>query len=204
MIVHNFPQMSELWWKARRGIPTASSFKRIITAKTGKMSASADDYICELLAEKYTDIPSDYNEYMSREMCHGLQFEDEARSWYCMTTDNNLSSIGFATTDCGRFGASPDARIGDEGGLEIKCPMAKTHIGYLLDGGLPSDYKPQVHGQLIVTGWQWVDFVSYCRGLPPLKVRVYPDEYTKQLRDALEVFSVRYNEIDGLIRRLQA
>ncbi len=202
MIIHNFPQYSIEWWSARRGIPTASAFKRILSPG-GKLSKSADDYACELIADKYTDIPTDYSDYMSKEMLNGLNFEDEARSFYCMTENADLKPVGFATTDDGRFGCSPDSGVGEDGGLEIKCPMAKTHIGYLIEGGLPADYKPQVHGQLVVTGWKWVDFVSYCRGLPPLKVRVVRDEYTELLASALEQFHQRYLEIDNIIKGLR-
>lgn len=203
MIHYDYKHYSPEWWEIRRYIPTASSFSRIFNNKMGKLSKGSDDYACELLAAKYTPPPTDFYEYMSKDMAHGLEFEPEARAYYSLLTDDEVKLVGFYTTDCGRFGASPDSSVGLDGGLEIKCPMAKTHIGYLLDGVLPDDYKTQVHGQLIVTGWKWIDFISYRRGLPPLKVRVFPDEYTDLLRGALEQFWLRYKEIEQIIEGLR-
>jgi len=163
-----------------------------------QLSKSADDYICELLAEKYAPWDED-NEILTKPMLHGLECEPESRAWYALMTDEDVKQIGFCTTDCGRFGASPDSAVGDEGGLELKCPMPKTHLSYLLGNKLPDDYKAQVHGQLVVTGWKWVDFVSYARGLPPFKIRVEPDEYTEALRSALEQFWLRYQQLEKMI-----
>lgn len=203
MLSYNFAQYSESWWMARRGIPTASCFDRICTPKEGKLSKSADSYIYELLGEKYTEPPTDFYEYMSKDMAHGRQFEPESRAWYALTTDEEVREVGFVTTDCGRFGCSPDGLVGDDGGLELKNPQAKTHIKYLVEKVLPEDYKGQVHGGLAISNLKWWDFVSYCRGLPPFKIRVYPDAYTDLMRSALEQFHVRYLEIDNIIKEMQ-
>jgi len=73
-------------------------------------------------------------------------------------------------------GASPDGLIGEDGLLEIKCPLAHTHVGYLREGVLPPKYIPQVQGQLWVTGRQWCDFVSYHPELKIMIVRVERDD----------------------------
>ena len=58
---------------------------------------------------------------------------------------------------------SPDGLIPDlKKGLEIKCPKMSTHIRYLLEGGVPSEYVIQVQANLWVTGYETWDFVSYC------------------------------------------
>ncbi len=179
-------QGSIQWFEARRGIPTASNFDRIITPKTGKLSAAADDYICELLGEQYgTGFVAE--PFMTDAMRNGVLTEAEARKWYEMETDIDVQQVGFCLSDCGRFGCSPDGLVG-EGGLELKCPAAKTQVSYLLDGDLPNAYRPQVHGALIVTGAPWWDFLSYARGLPPLRVRVTPDKFTEALKSALDQF----------------
>ena len=40
MIIHRCPQRSEEWFRLRLGIPTASNFGRILTAKTMKLSTT--------------------------------------------------------------------------------------------------------------------------------------------------------------------
>ena len=58
---------------------------------------------------------------------------------------------------------SPDGVIPElKKGLEIKCPKMSTHIRYLLEGGVPSEYIIQVQANLWVTGYDTWDFVSYC------------------------------------------
>ena len=193
MIVHHCTQGSPEWFELRRGIPTASNFDRILTPKTGKPSASADPYISELIAERYHIGPLDELEATASDaMKQGLALEPEARHRYEAETGVAVAQVGFVTTDDGRLGCSPDGLVGDSGGLEVKCPSGKTHVGYLRERVLPDDYKAQVHGSLIVTGRKWWDFVSYCHGLPLFRVRVVPDEYTDRLREALYLFVARY------------
>ena len=188
------------WWLARKGIPTASQFDRILTPKTGKYSASAEEYICELIADGMMGGPPQGIEgYTSKAMQDGIDTEPEARRWYAFERDAHVQQVGFCLTDDGRFGCSPDGLVGDDGGLELKCPMLKTHIKYLSAGTLPAEYKCQVHGSLIVTERAWWDFVSYAPNLPPLLVRVEPDTFTEQLRAAMETFWTQLEHAKALI-----
>lgn len=193
MKLYDCEQLSEAWFELHRGRPTASRFGRIITPRTGKLAAGADDLICELVAERF--YPGQLIELAqppSRAMLHGTQCEPEARRFYEMEVGRDVREVGFLATDDERFGASPDGLVGEDGGLELKCPQGKTQVRYLLDGVLPDDYRAQVHGCLIVSGRAWWDFLSYCPGLPPFLIRTYPDEFTVKLLAALEEFWDRY------------
>jgi hypothetical protein len=193
------------WFLARRGIPTASMFGAIITPKTGKVSAQIDGYICQLLAEKYSGgVPHDVETYTSRAMQMGIDTEPEARAAYGLTSGHDVVQVGFCLADDGRSGCSPDGLIGDDGGLELKCPLPKTQVQYLIDGTLPDTYKAQVHGSLIVTGRKWWDFYSYCPGLPELRLTVEPDDFTDLLRNALARFAARYDELETRLVELGA
>lgn len=189
MLFFDLKQGEEEWAKARLGIPTASNFGRIMTPAKMQLSKQADKYIADLIGEKMSPyMPERVENYSSRAMEWGQQTEEEARRFYAMERNCVVSNGGFCTTDDGRLGSSPDGLVGDDGCLEIKCPESGTHVQYLLDGGVPDEYKPQVHGHLIVTGRAWCDFLSYSIGLPPLLVRVEPDLYTMKLSEML------YNE----------
>jgi hypothetical protein len=189
-------QYDPSWWEARRGIPTASGFDRIITP-TGKPSAQADGYIDELIGDLVDLRPNAFSErgrMGTPEMQAGRDAEPAARAWYALESGADVKQVGFCLSDCGRFGCSPDGLVGDDGVLELKCPMLKTQSSYLRKAELPNDYRPQVHGHLLVTGRKWVDFMSYAPGLPTFRVTVVPDEYTAKLKAALDEFLVRYAE----------
>jgi len=185
-------QGSPEWFKARRGLPTASRFDMIITPKTCKISASQDRLINQLIAETFANEWPDTDGYVSPAMEHGKQTESTARALYEFENNLDVQQVGLCVSDCGRFGGSPDGLIGDDGGIEIKCPDATTHVGYLRDGVLPSDYRCQVHGYLVITGRKWWDFISYCEGLPAFVVRVVPDDFTAALTQELDHFCERY------------
>ncbi len=193
MIVHKCEQLSPAWFEARKGIPTASQFGRILTPKTMKLSAAADEYICELVAERFCLIPP-AEKTLNAAMRHGVEYEPEARRWFEFDAGVDVQQVGFIATDDGRFGCSPDGLVGETCGLELKCPQGKTHVGWLMAGGLPDDHKAQVHGSMIVTGRTSWWFLSYCPGLPPLKLLVLRDAYTDALAAALEQFSARLSE----------
>lgn len=187
-IFRDVVQRSDEWFSLRRGRPTASEFSRIISPG-GKESKSQDGYIDELITEM-VDPGSVKSDFYSKHVEHGRECEPIARSWYSFERDIDVEEVGFCLSDCGRFGCSPDGLIGEDGGLEIKCPMLKTHISWLRRGVLPDDHKCQVHGELLVTGREWIDFVSYSPSVdvPHLVVRVYPSDFTKKLADELESF----------------
>jgi hypothetical protein len=156
-------QGSAEWIEARLGIPTASQFHRIIQPVRLKPSTSQKAYINELLAEWLLGTPQDdaWTEFMER----GTELEDEARLWYELDNDLTVDRVGFCTTDNGSIGASPDGLLGENTGLEIKCPGMPEHIGALI--GEPSkDYKCQIQGGLWVCERdKWVR-LSYNRAMP--------------------------------------
>lgn len=203
MIIIQTEQGTALWAEARRGIPTASCVSKIITPAKGDLSSQARDYACQLIAESVVDPrhwiePPDLN---SPFVNHGITTEAEAIKYFVFETGTHVRKVGFVKSDCGRFGCSPDGLIinpEDEQpreGLELKCPSHKTHVKYLLDGGLPVEYRPQVHASLVVTGLSSWNFMSYAIGLPPLIVRVEPDEYTEKVRKGLANFWDLYQEL---------
>ena len=167
-------QGSDEWHQARLGIPTASAAKRILKPATLAPSDSRDGYMHELIAERLpgTWLDDGRTDFMAR----GNALEGEAVRYYEFAYDATTQNGGFCMTDDGRAGCSPDRLVGDEGGLEIKCPKPSTHAGYLLTNGHAKDYKLQVQFTLWVTGRPWWDLLSYHPEMPPALVRVTRDE----------------------------
>lgn len=200
MITYDVEQGSEAWHKLRIGRPTASKFGEIISPKKLQRSTSAEKYMHQLLAEWIIGQPCDMvsNKFMER----GKELEPEARKLYELL-HHNVDQIGFCTTDDGLVGCSPDGLIYDDGGLEIKCPMAPTHVKYLLNPAqLYEDYALQVQGSLFVTERAWWDMWSYAPGMPGVVYRVDPDDivqnalaaHLKMFTQELEIFKQRLIE----------
>ena len=166
-------QGTQKWHQARLGIPTSSEFHKIVTP-TGKLSAQSRDYQHTLLAEWLFQSPLEQVE--NEWMIHGNEYEEDAASAYEFEQNVTVAPGGFFTTDDGMVGSSPDRLVGDTGLLEIKCPKANTHVGYMLGKGVDEKYKCQVQGQLWVCQRESLDIVSYCPGLPTVIVPVSRDE----------------------------
>lgn len=191
-------QRSEAWFQARCGVPTASNFDKIVTSK-GEPSKQREKYLYQLAGEFVTGVPTET--YQNANMIRGNELEAEAREYYSFVKEVEVQTIGFCLEDGGKFGASPDALIGDKGLAQFKCPLISTHVGYLLENKLPTDYVQQTQGELLVTGREYNDFVSYYPGLKLFVVRVERDEvFLKKLEMELRVFCEELREVVEKIR----
>lgn len=197
MQIIDYPQLSSEWFATRCGIPSASNFDKIVTSK-GDPSKQAIKYMYRLAGEKVSE---SYEEtYQNAAMLRGIEMESEARNLYEVINEVEVEEVGFCLHDDG-FGCSPDGLVGSNGTVEIKCPLMATHVGYLLDNKLPTEYIQQVQGQLLVTGREYTDFVSYYPSIKPLIIRINRDEvFIKKLRVELELF---VGELQELIKKIQ-
>lgn len=189
MEVFDVEQGSEEWFVLRRGLLTGSRLGKIITPKTGKLSAQANTVMAELIAEPMEPDSGGFSTYWTE---RGILMEEEAALWYEFQNNVVTDRVGFVKNLGAGF--SPDRFVGDDGMLEIKCPKGSTHVKYLLSGELPDEYKAQVHGGLIICERKWCDFVSYHPEFRPLVVRVEPDDYTETMRLVIEDFIERLEE----------
>jgi putative phage-type endonuclease len=157
-IIRDIDQGSEEWLKLRLGVATASNFDKIITS-TGKESESLKKYALQLATELMLETPEP--SFKNDVMAMGNELESLARDAYQEQSFNVVEQITMFKSDCGNFGYSPDGIVGNDGLVEIKCPIATTHFKYLLDNKMPSDYWQQVQGGLWVSQRKWIDFVSF-------------------------------------------
>jgi len=170
-------QGSESWFKIRCGMLTASEMKLIITpsklefANNDKMRA----HFYELMAQRITGYvePS----YVSEDMVRGKDDEVEAVNIY---RDEYAETriVGFVTNDKWGFtlGCSPDALVGDDGGIEAKGRRQKFQLETILKDEMPEEFMIQVQTSMLVTERPWWDFISFCGGLPMYTKRIYADE----------------------------
>lgn len=183
-------QGSPEWIALRLGIPTGSSFERIVTPG-GKASGekTREKYMNELLAERITGM--DAGDFQSKWMERGKTMESEAVQFYELQREMDTAPIGFMMNDAETIGASPDRLVGDVGLMEIKCPSPGIHVGYLLKSGSAyEEYRVQVQGQLWISGREWCDMVSYSPFMPMALTRIPRDEgFIKIMAPLIEEFS---------------
>lgn len=200
MKVLDIKQGTEEWLEARLGIPTSSNFDKILTPKKLK-AGKADSYIETLLAEWSIGEPLDGGE--SIEMMRGTAGEESARSYYELRCDVDVQEVGFITTDDGAVGCSPDGLVGDEGGIEIKCPMAKGFAGYVLADDPSLAHRGQIQGAMWITGRPWWDLVVWHPYLPSIIHRCEPDpKWVDAFEPALAAFLERLEAGKARLRAL--
>jgi hypothetical protein len=165
--------------------------------KTGE-AADRRNYRAELVVERMTKLPVEH--YVSHEMLYGTEQEPFARMAYEARFKVMVLEQGFVEhPTLPWIGASPDGFVGEEGGVEIKCPNTATHIDALLKG-FPVEHIPQVQGNMWVTGRQWWDFISYDSRMPEkLQLGVWrvkrDDVYIKLLEAECKKFLAELDEV---------
>jgi putative phage-type endonuclease len=195
-------QRSEEWFQARLGLVTASRVADVLAKIKSGESASRRNYKIQLVSERLTGERQET--YINQAMQDGIDREQFARDRYVQQF-GDVEEVGFVKHPTLEAGASPDGMVGDDGIIEIKCPMGSTHTETLMTQDIPSKYVPQVQFQLLVTGRKWCDFVSYNPMFPEhLQVfvkRIEADPvYQKELESEVKQF---LEEVDTIINKLK-
>jgi len=155
-------QRSDEWLKTRVGKITASRANALMaTTKAGKPTSERGKLIASLVAERLTG--EVFQSADSFAMRRGRELEDEAVGSYAMARSLIVQEQPFVDHPTVPWcGCSPDGLVGDNGLIEAKCPLDPTkHLAALRDGAHAEEYRWQVQHQMMVTGRQWCDVVSY-------------------------------------------
>lgn len=193
-VYQDIEQGTPEWREVRSGIPTSSAFHLVMAKKgpRGGIPKGRQTYLWKLAGEILTGEPMD--NYSNGHMERGQEREQEARSLYELIQDVDVQQVGFIRN--GLCGCSPDGLVGENGMWENKDALPHIQIERLLKGTLPTEHKAQCQGGLMCAEREWIDFMSHCRGLPPLIIRVYRDEeYIAELDAAVREFTDELNEL---------
>jgi hypothetical protein len=168
-------QGSDEWLQLRTGLITASEIKLLMTPSLKPANNDKSrSHLYELAAQRI----SNYTEpsFISEDMMRGWSDEVLARQAYAENYAP-VEECGFITREVGHYtvGYSPDALVGDDGLIEAKSRRQKYQIRTICDAIVPEEYMLQIQTGLLITDRKWLDFVSYCGGLPMVVLRVYPD-----------------------------
>uniref|UniRef100_A0A2A4J5H1 SWIM-type domain-containing protein n=1 Tax=Heliothis virescens TaxID=7102 RepID=A0A2A4J5H1_HELVI len=169
-------QTSEEWLTQRRKRLTASNFHTICHLRPTSMKSYASQIQHRI-------------EFRSRATSHGIINEKIALQKYCEMYDLIVLPCGFfVSQERPYLGASPDALLGSDTIIEIKCPYTSRFkqidpvtVPYLILNGNNLCLKPntpyyyQIQGQLYCSGRKYCNLIVYT--FKDLKViYVYRDE----------------------------
>jgi len=199
MRILDIEQGTDEWLEVRNAVITGTRLKQVL----GKAPKTL---LYELIAEQLAPAKErSANEAMER----GSELESDALALYELTTGNSADQVGFVLHETYDWlGVSPDALVEVKkhyrGAVEIKCPDTNTHIKYLIEGKVPTEYRAQVLQYFLVCDTvEWLDFVSYDPriSLPELQlfiVRVTREELADELAVAegkLLTFRTKWEEL---------
>lgn len=189
-------QGSEAWLEARRGLMTASELSLVLTPQL-KIADNEKTrlHAFELAAQRLTGHtePS----YIGENAMRGWADEIRARDLYSEHFQP-VREIGGMVRDFGAFKlwCSPDGLVGDDGGIEVKSRLQKHQMRTVFENEVPDEHKLQVQAFLLVSGREWIDYLSYSGGMELWRIRVEPDPATHDaIKSACEAFEERIQEI---------
>lgn len=190
MRIHPAVQGSWIWMIERAKYLTASILDDWMSAKTFAISQSETAQALVAVAAGATVFNQvDDDTYQSAAMLRGSETEDQARAWYALEYDA-VKEVGLCIAEDDSCACSPDGLVGDDGGIEVKCPKFKDHMANLASDTLRLKYVLQVQMFLLVTERKWCDWISYHPDLPKKVIRCYPDlEAHKKIKLAVAEFN---------------
>ena len=174
-ILPDLIQGTDEWHQARRGMVTASVIATFLTPtlKVANNDSSRGATL-SLVAERITGHIDPT--FMSADMWRGVEDEPRARDAYSEHF-SPVAEVGLMVRDDWGFqiGYSPDGLVGDNGLIEVKSRLQKIQLGTILSGQIPAESMAQLQTGLLVSGRDWIDYVSYSGGMPLWVNRVIPD-----------------------------
>jgi len=181
---YDIQQNTEEWLDMRAGKVTGSAISKIM-ANCGKaFGEPAKKLAVKLANERLNGQRTKGDRYTNVHMEAGHIEEPVARQMYEEKTGSIITNGGFY--DNGKTGCSPDGHIlFENGGIEIKSVIPETHFKVDKCGSFDPTYKWQFLFNIRETGWNFIDFVSYCEQYYKPKslliVRIEKCEYEKEL-----------------------
>ena len=198
----NVEQGSDEWLQLRCGLLTASEMKLILTPSLQVASnEKTRTHAYELAFQRITNYVEP--QYISDAMLRGQEDEIYARQAYAEHFAP-VTETGFITNDKWGFtiGYSPDGLVGDDGLIECKSRCGKYQVQTIACDAVPDEYEMQLQTALLVTERQWIDFISYCGGLPVFVKRVEPD---LEIQEAIIAAATGFQErVDDIVREYRA
>lgn len=172
---YDIVQGTDEWHQIRLGRFTGSTFYKFIKATKEKK----EELIASKAVEHYLG-DTDDSGFTTFAMERGSILEPEARRLYQAINDVTVKEVGFV--EYGEYaGCSPDGLVGDDGFIEIKCPLAHNFLVWRKNKLIKPEYVIQIQYNLYITKRQWCDFFVYHPRLGYYCIRVEKDPKLQEI-----------------------
>lgn len=180
---HKIEQNTETWRKWRAGKITMSELNKVMANFPKAFGEPAKKYAVNLAIEQITKQPI-LSAYQNDVMHEGHIREPIANAKYEALNFVEVEPGGFFCTD--QVGCSPDGIV-ENGLIEIKSSITPfAHYERIRKQAVDSAYRWQVIGALWLTGYEWLDFVSYSPDFPIDKqlfvIRLKRSEFSEEFK----------------------
>lgn len=217
MILINCLQGSTEWHAARCAAITASRAAdaiSVLSRKSGDKSpgdptAASDKYAYDLAFERISGVP--YGEPIKAwTLERGHELEKIARMEYESRTGNLASESGVMLTDDRLFGYSTDGLVGEDGLIEIKCPIDSVKIMEMLTTFDVSEYMHQMQLGMWISNRKWCDFIQYVPALEHVGKDLFylrvqrDDNFIDDMVAKLLAFEKRVTQYENMLRQKAA
>lgn len=158
-IYEGIEQGGPQWDALRLGKVTGSRSYDVTGRSTKGQPLAAYDRLLERLAAELATGLNEESKFVSPAMADGVAREPVARSLFSLEHGCPIRQIAFVDHPTIELcGHSPDGLIDHEKAMvEFKCPMVKTHLGYLNEQKVPNNYMAQ-----IVHGFACMPWITHC------------------------------------------
>lgn len=190
-------QGSDEWNQRRRAVLTASNISKILTPAKLQITKSTG-YLYNFCRQKLDDMP--YGEFSTRHTDRG-HIEEEIALQIYEAKHGGLKRCGFVenTLHGYKIGCSPDALIGDDGGVEVKSFTPNVQFGNIIEDKIDNKHMLQVQMTLFVTQRKYWKLIYQSSGTEQIITHVLPDtEKQAKIKEACRDF---YSRVDDVMEK---
>lgn len=200
IVIDTINQGDPEWYELRKGRPSASKAACILTS-TSKVSKQREKYLYTLAGQRVSGRIEE--SYRNSHMDRGSENEEMSRSHFEFTHDVDITQVAVVYPDEEKkYLCSPDGLIYEwEEGFETKDAIFSVQIARLKANKPDPEHFCQMQMSLLICGYDYWNYQSFCENLPPLTLKVGRDkEYISSLRQELDRFC---DELDKLTKWLK-
>lgn len=194
-------QNSDEWLEDRSGKLTGSNAGKVMANYGKAFGEPAKKLAAQIAIEQVNGHRVQSDNFTNASMERGHEQEPIARQLYEEMYFVDVTNGGFY--DNGDTGCSPDGLVLDNGVIEIKSVLGHVHYSNIIRNKIDPAYKWQCYFNLIESGRDWIDFVSYSSDFPE-KTRLWVFRtHIEDIFNETVMIKERVNEFRELIDKIK-